>query len=96
MVMLTVFVVGFGVSAFSLIYGTNKFTWHLPRKIIHLAYWEVFGEINSLEIFESKKKNRKLFFVCFYLKINYSCAFRKSFTNWICYIYSACCLYGNC
>lgn len=59
MVMLTVFVVGFGVSAFSLIYGTNKFTWHLPRKIIHLAYWEVFGEISSLEIFESKKKESK-------------------------------------
>ncbi|CAF4730942.1 unnamed protein product, partial [Rotaria sp. Silwood2] len=52
MLMLTVFILGFGVSAYSLIYGANKFTWHLPRDIIHLAYWEIFGELSSLSKFE--------------------------------------------
>ncbi|CAF3029659.1 unnamed protein product [Rotaria sp. Silwood2] len=53
MLMLTVFILGFGVSAYSLINGANKFSWHLPRDIIHLAYWEIFGELSSLSKFEN-------------------------------------------
>ncbi|CAF3941979.1 unnamed protein product [Rotaria sp. Silwood2] len=53
MLMLIVFILGFGVSAYSLIHGANKFTWHLPRDIIHLAYWEIFGELSSLSKFEN-------------------------------------------
>ncbi|CAF1500635.1 unnamed protein product [Rotaria sordida] len=53
MLILTVFISGFGVSSYSLIYGTEEFTWNLPRKIINLAYWQIFGELNALETFET-------------------------------------------
>ncbi len=59
MVMLTVFILGFGVSSYSLIYGAKDFSWHLPREIINLAYWQMFGELNALDTFQSKKSNRK-------------------------------------
>jgi len=52
MIMLTVFILAFGVSSYSLIYGVQKFSWHLPRRIINLAYWQIFGELNALETFE--------------------------------------------
>ncbi|CAF1256388.1 unnamed protein product [Adineta steineri] len=52
MLMLTVFILGFGVSSYSLIYGAQEFTWHLPRDIINLAYWQIFGELNALDTFE--------------------------------------------
>jgi hypothetical protein len=54
--MLTVFILGFGVSSYSLMYGTREFSWHLPRDIVNLAYWHIFGELNELETIESKKK----------------------------------------
>ncbi|CAF2112637.1 unnamed protein product [Rotaria magnacalcarata] len=52
MLMLTVFILGFGVCFHSLIYGTKVLSWHIPRDIINLAYWQMFGELNSLELFE--------------------------------------------
>ncbi|CAF1487785.1 unnamed protein product, partial [Rotaria sordida] len=52
MIMLIVFITGFGVSSYSLIYGAKAFTWHLPREIINLAYWQIFGELNALDSFE--------------------------------------------
>ena len=57
MLMLTVFILGFGVSSYSLLYGTKDFSWHLPREIVNLAYWQMFGELNALDTFERKKKN---------------------------------------
>ena len=54
MVMLTVFVLAFGVPAYSLIHGVQKFTWHLPRAIINLAYWQIFGELEALDEIESQ------------------------------------------
>ena len=54
--MLTVFILAFGVSSYSLIYGVQQFSWHLPRRIINLAYWQIFGELNALEEFEGKVK----------------------------------------
>ncbi|CAF3534340.1 unnamed protein product [Rotaria sp. Silwood1] len=51
MLMLTVFILGFGVSSYSLIYGANPFNWDLPRRIIDFAYWQIFGELTSLDIF---------------------------------------------
>ncbi|CAF4011189.1 unnamed protein product, partial [Rotaria sp. Silwood1] len=53
MVLLIVFIFGFGVSSHSLIYGTKEFTWHLPREILHLSYWQIFGEIDVLSKFEN-------------------------------------------
>ncbi|CAF3342500.1 unnamed protein product [Rotaria sp. Silwood2] len=35
------------------IFGVQEFTWHLPRKIINLAYWHIFGEIEALETFDA-------------------------------------------
>ncbi|CAM4879980.1 unnamed protein product [Rotaria socialis] len=52
MLILSIFIFGFGVCFHSLIYGTKIFSWHIPRDIINLAYWQMFGELNSLELFE--------------------------------------------
>jgi hypothetical protein len=53
--MLTVFVVGYGVAAYSLLYGSREFDWHILREILNLAYWEIFGDLNALEAFGSKQ-----------------------------------------
>ncbi len=53
--MLIVFILGFGVSSYCLMYNVKEFSWHLPREIINHAYWQIFGELNTLDIFESKK-----------------------------------------
>ncbi len=58
MLMLTVFILAFGVPSYSLIYGVQQFSWHIPREIVNLAYWQIFGELNALETFERNKKNR--------------------------------------
>ena len=58
MLMLTVFILGFGVSSYSLLYGTKDFNWHLPREIVNLAYWQIFGELNALDTFERKKTTK--------------------------------------
>lgn len=54
MVMLTVFILAFAVPAYSLMYGVDKFTWHTPRSILNMAYWEIFGELTILDEIESK------------------------------------------
>ena len=53
MLMLTVFILAFGVPAYSLIYGVEQFSWHLPRMILNLAYWQIFGELEILDEIES-------------------------------------------
>lgn len=54
--MLTVFILAFGISSYSLIYGVQKFDLNIPRQIFNLAYWQIFGELNALELFEGKEK----------------------------------------
>ena len=53
-VILILFILAFGVSSYSLIYGVQKFSWHLLRRIINNAYWEMFGELNTLPKYEGK------------------------------------------
>lgn len=67
MLMLTVFILAFGVSSYSLIYGIKKFSWHLPRQIINLGYWQIFGELNALETFERKKTKFRSSYLFFFL-----------------------------
>ncbi|CAF1291794.1 unnamed protein product [Rotaria magnacalcarata] len=52
MLMLTIFILGFGVCFHSLIYGTKEFSWHLPRGIISLAYWQMFGDLKTFDLFD--------------------------------------------
>ena len=54
MIMITVFILAFGVPAYSLLFGIHEFSWHLPRKILNIAYWQIFGELGILEEIESK------------------------------------------
>ncbi len=60
MSMLTVFILAFGVPAYSLMYGVEEFTWHLPRSILNIAYWQIFGELTILDEIESKEDSWKL------------------------------------
>ncbi|CAF0852590.1 unnamed protein product [Rotaria sordida] len=69
MLMLTVFVLAFGVPTYSLVYGVEKFTWHLPRAIINLAYWQIFGELEALD--EIEKNYEISGYVMFILLIAY-------------------------
>ncbi|UJR07492.1 hypothetical protein I4U23_011781 [Adineta vaga] len=52
MIMLTVFILAFAVPAYSLMYGVEKFSWHMPRSILNMAYWEIFGELTVLDEIE--------------------------------------------
>ncbi len=54
MLILTVFILAFGVPTFSLLFGVQKFSWHLPRAILNLAYWQIFGELEVLDEIESE------------------------------------------
>ena len=51
--MLTVFVLAYGVPVYSLLHDVESFTWRLPRAIINLAYWQIFGELEALDDIES-------------------------------------------
>lgn len=51
---LSVFLLAFGIPAYSLIYGVEEFSWHLPRIIINTAYWQMFGELEILDEIESE------------------------------------------
>ncbi len=51
--MLTVFILAYGVPAYSLLYGVQTFSWHIPRAILNLAYWQIFGELEVLGDIES-------------------------------------------
>jgi hypothetical protein len=53
MTMITVFILAYGVPAYSLLYGVQKFSWHIPRAVINLAYWPIFGELQALDDIES-------------------------------------------
>jgi hypothetical protein len=61
--MLTVFVLGYGVAAYSLLYGSKEFDWHILREILNLAYWEIFGDLNALEAFGSEKRKTNNIFL---------------------------------
>lgn len=64
MLMLIVFVVGYGVAAHSLLYGSKEFSWHILRETVNLAYWQVFGDLNTLEAFEgTRSEANKAFFL---------------------------------
>lgn len=63
MIMLTVFILAYGVPAYSLIYGVQRFSWHIPREILNLAYWQIFGELEVLDEIESSE---------FYHRFSYS------------------------
>ena len=54
MLMLTVFILAFGVPAYSIIYGVEEFSRHLPRTLLNTAYWQIFGELEILDEVESK------------------------------------------
>ena len=49
MVIITVFLLAFGVPTYSLLHNVQKFSWHIPRHIINLAYWEIFGELDTVD-----------------------------------------------
>lgn len=70
--MLTVFILAYGVPAYSLIYGVEKFSWHIPRVILNLAYWQIFGELEVLGEIESIDH----FLLIYKLTSNFGC-FRK-------------------
>jgi hypothetical protein len=53
--MLTLFILAFGVPAYSLMYGVEEFTWHVPRSILNVGYWQIFGELQILDEIESNK-----------------------------------------
>ncbi|CAF2701386.1 unnamed protein product [Rotaria sp. Silwood2] len=56
MLMFFVFILAFGVSFYSLVHGVQKFSWHLPREVINVAYWQIFGELQALDTFEHNYK----------------------------------------
>lgn len=49
MLIIFVFMFAFGVPAYSLLNDVHKFSWHVPRQIINLAYWQIFGDSSALE-----------------------------------------------
>jgi len=74
MIMLTVFILAYGVPAYSLLYGVQKFSWHIQRTILNLAYWQMFGELEVLSDIESKQlvclKKVRLDVLLFYRKLS--------------------------
>lgn len=52
-VMLIIFVLGYGIPFYSLMYGTRTFSWHIIRRVLNLAFWQIFGDLKVLEIFEN-------------------------------------------
>jgi hypothetical protein len=53
MLILTVFILAFGVPTYSLLHDVQKFSLHMPRRIIDLSYWQIFGELNTMDDVES-------------------------------------------
>ncbi|CAF3833359.1 unnamed protein product, partial [Rotaria sp. Silwood1] len=69
MLMLTIFILAYGVPTYNLLYGVQKFSWHIPRAILNLAYWQIFGE---LEVLDDIEKNYEITgYVVFILLIAY-------------------------
>jgi len=52
MLILTVFVLAFGIPAYSLIHNNQTFSWHILRDIINLSYWQIFGELYAIDKIE--------------------------------------------
>ncbi|CAF3349545.1 unnamed protein product [Rotaria sp. Silwood1] len=69
MLMLFVFILAFGVPFHGLVHGVNKFSWHLPREIMNLAYWQIFGELEALDTFGDNYKANG--YAAFILLISY-------------------------
>jgi len=57
--MLIIFVMGYGISFYSLLYGTREFSWHIIRRVLNLSFWQIFGDLKVLEMFESSQSNRQ-------------------------------------
>jgi hypothetical protein len=49
MLIITIFLLAFGVPTYSLLHDVEKFSWHIPRHIMNLAYWEIFGELDTVD-----------------------------------------------
>ncbi len=49
MLIITIFLLAFGVPTYTLLHDVEKFSWHIPRHIINLAYWEIFGELDTVD-----------------------------------------------
>ena len=60
MLIITVFILAFGVPTYSLLHDIQKFSWHIPRRIINLAYWEIFGELDTVDDVKSKSRKRRI------------------------------------
>jgi hypothetical protein len=58
--MLIVFILASGVTTYSLMYGAKDFNWHLPREVINHAYWQIYGELNTLDTFERREDHNKI------------------------------------
>ena len=82
MLMLTVFILAFGVPVYSLIYGVEEFSWHLPRIILNLAYWQIFGELEILDEIESKRASK-----C--IRADHQFASRELRSQWLCHLHHA-------
>lgn len=54
MLILALVILSFGVPTYSLLHGVETFSWHIPRKIINLAYWDIFGEVQALDDIDSR------------------------------------------
>ena len=58
MLMLALVILAFGVPTYSLLNGVENFSWHIPRKILNLAYWDIFGEVQAIDDIESRRSVR--------------------------------------
>ena len=54
MLMLALVILAFGIPIYSLLNGVEDFSWHIPRKILNLAYWDIFGEVQAIDDIESQ------------------------------------------
>jgi hypothetical protein len=91
MLILTVFILAFGVPTYSLVHDVQKFSWHMPRHIINLAYWQIFGELNTMDDIDSLfllKKQTSIKKIIFF--------FRQLSIKWLCYIFPIGCIYDYC
>ena len=61
MLIITVFILAFGVPTYSLLHDVQKFSWHIPREIINLAYWEIFGELDTVDDVKSSFHPNEIF-----------------------------------
>ncbi|UJR33345.1 hypothetical protein I4U23_020794 [Adineta vaga] len=70
MFMLGLIILAFGVPTYGLLNGVEDFSWHIPRKIINLAYWDIFGEVQAIDDIE--KNYGVSGYVMFFLLVAYT------------------------